>query len=251
MGQQPIKNSGGDYRGRRPSRLAGMTWIWISLASVFALGAGLSLFLGHDRSVHRGNTTQARRSYFGVDQLQAADGGVTFDAVEPAGGPADQAGLVGGDIITSLNGGPIKTPDDLMDLLNQTPVGKTVEVNYIRDGISYKTKLKTISADDFNRLRDVGDRPAGMFGFEIDGTTRISLPESKTYGVRLDHVQRNGPADLFGAGDIVTDFDKAPIRTARELLSRVRRASPRSTIEVVVLRNGETRKISVTMGESR
>jgi S1-C subfamily serine protease len=95
-----------------------------------------------------------------------------------------------------------------------------------------------------------------MFGFEVDGTTRISMPETKTYGVRIDYVQANGPADLFGIkeGDIITDFDKVPIRTARELLARVRRAKPRSTVEVVVLRgpeaNKQTLKIPVTMGSS-
>jgi S1-C subfamily serine protease len=83
------------------------------------------------------------------------------------------------------------------------------------------------------------------------------VPETKTYGVRIDYVEPNGPADLFGIkkGDIITDFDKVPIRTSDELLSRVRRAIPRSTVEVVVLRGDETNKevlkIPVTMGRAR
>lgn len=234
-----------------------MTWVWIVLALFFATGAVLSMFVKKNpRNTLRVNAPEASRSYFGVDGFQATDGDLTFDVVEPAGGPADKAGLVGGDIITSFDGHALRTIDEIIDLLRQTPIGKTVEVIYVRDGVTKKTQLTTESEQGINRLREVGDQPKGLFGFEIDGTTRINVPETKTYGVRIDHVQPNGPADLFGIkeGDIITDFDKVPIRTARELLSRVRRAKPRSTVEVVVLRgpeaNKQTLKIPVTMGSS-
>ena len=196
------------------------------------------------------------RSYFGVDGFQTTDRGLTFEVVEPAGGPADKAGLVGGDIITSFDGHAVRTIDEIIDLLSQTPIGATVEVIYIRDGVASKTQLTTESEPGIKRLRDAGDRPAGMFGFERDRTTRISIPETKTYGVRIDHVIPNSPADLFGIkeGDIITNFDKVPIRTSRELLSRVRLAIPLSTVEVIVLRGPEaqrqTMKIPVTMGRS-
>jgi S1-C subfamily serine protease len=127
-----------------------------------------------------------------------------------------------------------------------------VEVIYLRDGISKTTKLTTMSEDEFDRLRDVGDQPAGMFGFESNRTERVNDPATKTYGVRLKWVRPNGPADLFGIkeGDIITEFDKVPIRTAQELVARVHRASPKQVVEVVVIRGGETLKIPVTMGTS-
>ena len=241
---------------RRRWRFSGMTWIWIGLIVLFGTGGILSMFVKNARKVPRDRPSAVSPSYFGVDGFENAEGGVTFDAVEPADGPADKAGLVGGDTINSFDGHPVRTSDELTDLLRQTPIGKRVEVIYTRDGNSHKTQLTTISEDEFNRLRDVGNQPAGMFGFARDATTRITIPETKTYGLRLDHVIPNSPADLFGikAGDIITEFDKIPIRTSRELLSRVRRAIPRSTVEVVVLRgpeaNRQTLKISVTMGRS-
>lgn len=235
-----------------------MTWLWIGLAVFFAAGAGLSMFVKKAPNTSRANTSAAAdRSFFGVDGFEPADGGLTFDVVEPAGGPADKAGLVGGDIVTSFSGHQVRSTDEIIDLLRQTPIGTTVEVIYLRDGVTRKTQLTTESEEGIERLREVGgDQPKGMFGFEVDGTTRINVPETKTYGMRIDYVQPNGPADLFGikAGDIITDFDKVPIRTARELLSRVRRAKPRSTVEVVVLRgsdaNRQTLKIPVTIGSS-
>jgi len=240
--------------GHHPRRrgLSGLAWLGIGLALFFAGGAVLSLFV--KQNTPRMNApAAASRSYFGIDGFEVADGGITFDLVEPAGGPADKAGLVGGDVVMSFDGHPVKTPEEMIDLLLQTPIGKTVEVIYLRDGVTKMTQLTTESQPGIQRLREVGDRPEGLFGFERDKTTRISMPETRTYGLRMDYIQPNSPADLFGIkeGDIITEFDKIPIRTSRELLSRVRRATPRSTVEVVVVRGDKTLKIPVTMGHAR
>ena len=246
--------SGGGYPSRRRFRFSGMTWLWIALAALFATGGVVSMFVKQAPNIQRVNAPDAAsRSHFGIDGFQAVDGGLTFEAVEPADGPADKAGLVGGDVVTSFAGHPVRTTEEIIDLLRRTPVGTTVEVIYLRDGVARKTQLTTESQQGIQRLREVGDRPEGVFGFERDKTTRISIPETKTYGVRIDYVIPNFPADLFGikAGDIITEFDKIPIRTSRELLSRVRRATPRSTVEVVVVRGDKTLKIPVTMGHAR
>jgi serine protease Do len=233
-----------------------MTWMWIVLGLFFASGGFLSMF-------HRGGINRpppvirtANRSYLSVDGLKTTDKGVTFDVVTPPDGPADKAGLVGGDIITSFDGHPVTKDGELMDLLRQIPVGKNVEVIYIRDGVFHNARLTTISDEENDRLTEAfANRPEGkaIFGFETDRTTEIRVPETKTYGVRLDYVEPNAPADLFGLkeGDIITDFDKVPIRTSDELLSRVRRAVPKSVVEVVVVRDGQPLTIPVTMGRRR
>jgi len=247
----PLIQPAGNFRKKRRLGFTGMTWLWIVLGLFFLTGGVLSA-LRKNLPGRPSIAVTPRRSYFGVDDFDTAAQGVTFDAVEPAGGPADKAGLVGGDIITSFDGQTVRTDSEMMDLLRRTPIGKQVEVIYLRDGISKTTKLTTISEDEFDRLRDVGDRPEGMFGFESNRTERVNDPATKTYGVRLKWVRQNGPADLFGIkeGDIITEFDKVPIRTAQELVSRVHRASPKQVVEVVVVRNGETLKIPVTMGSS-
>lgn len=245
----PLIQQSGNFRKRRRLGFTGMTWLWIVLGLFFLTGGVMSA-LRKTFPVKPAITINAARSYFGVDDFDTTAQGVTFDVAEPAGGPADKAGLVGGDIITSFDDQAVKTDSEMMDLLRKTPVGKTVEVIYLRDGASHTTKLTTISEDEFDRLRDVGDRPQGMFGFETGRTERVTDPATKTYGVRLKWVRPNGPADLFGIreGDIITEFDKVPIRTAEELSSRVHRAAPRSVVEVIVVRDGQTLKIPVTLG---
>lgn len=244
------------FPARKKKRLSGMTWIFIIIGLLFALGG---IMTAVRRSVSPRPQFSAAiatpRSHFGVDGFSNATGGVTFDNVEPPGGPADKAGLVGGDIITTFDGRAVTDEDEMMQMLRNTPIGKTVELSYIRDGETRKTQLTTISQGEVKDLEQVfANRPEGRgyFGFDDDRVTRISEPATKTYGVRLDYIERNGPAELFGlqVGDIITTFDGVPIRTAGELLSRVRRAIPKKPIELNVIRGGQTLKIPVTLGRN-
>jgi S1-C subfamily serine protease len=239
----------------RKRRVRGMTWLWIAIAIFFASGGGLSMLVKNVRNIPRSvATATVSRSYAGVDQFRTADGGVTFDVVEPPGSPADKAGLVGGDIVTSFDGHLVKTESEIMDLLRQTPIGKTVEVIYVRDGQTKTTQLSTISLTDYNQLqRAYSNRPGrGKFGYDNDNTSRVPIPGTKMYGVQLNSLEDGEPADRAGVrkGDIVTEFGGVPIRTEEEFLSRVRRAEPYSTVKVVVMRDGQRVEIPVNLGRN-
>lgn len=245
------------YPTGRRKRLGftGMTWVWILLGLFFAVG-GVMTLVGKRMERRAIVSSSDSRSRVGVDRFETTDDGVTFKNVEPPGGPADKAGLVGGDIIISFDGQSVDEDDELMDLLARTPVGKTVEVVFRRDGEIKKTKLTTISQSEMNQLERIFDRRPegkGMFGFQSGRVTAINNRETKTFGVRIDYVEANGPAQLFGIkeGDIITTFDNVPIRTADELLSRVRRALPYSTAYVELLRNGQRMVIPVKIGKLR
>ncbi|HXT65116.1 MAG TPA: PDZ domain-containing protein [Pyrinomonadaceae bacterium] len=251
----PIANQANwNYPQKKRRRLSGMAWIFIIIAALFVVGGALSaLRKGVVRNAPR-FTVNVKPTFFGVNGFDdAAGGGVTFDNVEPPGGPADKAGLVGGDIIKTFDGKPVNDEDELTSLLRQTPIGKTVEVTYLRDGELKKAQVTTMAEAEFNDLqRAYRNRPEGRgyFGFEENRTTKIADPQTKTYGVKLDYVERNGPSDLFGlrVGDIITAWDDVPIRTSDELLSRVRRAVPKSSVVITIIRDGQTMKIPVTMG---
>ena len=142
----------------------------------------------------------------------------------------------------------------MTEILRRIPIGKTVDVIYIRDGETKNTKLTTISREEMKRLEDVfGNRPQGrgQFGYEDGEAERVEIPNTKMFGVQLGEILPNRPADLAGVkqGDIVVEFDSVPIRSSEEFLSRVRRALPYSTVKVVVMRNGERVEIPVKMGK--
>jgi S1-C subfamily serine protease len=82
--------------------------------------------------------------------------------------------------------------------------------------------------------------------------TRITKPETKTFGVQIDWLETNGPAELFGIkrGDIITDFDNVPIRTSDEFYMRVRRTVPYTPVNITVIRDGQKIVVPVKIGKA-
>jgi len=253
----PMAAAPGCQMRKRRRRMSGMTWIFLCLLIFFIAGGVFSSIIKHLPPNFPGKITTAvaPRSYFGVDGFKTAEGdsGATFASVEPPGSPADNAGLVGGDIITMVDGQPVHSDDEMTEIVRRIPIGKTVDVVYTRDGETKNTKLTTISKEEFDRLaRLFSNRPEGRgsFGYETGGADRVEIPNTKMFGVQLSEILANRPADLAGVkeGDIVIEFDGIPIRTEEEFVSRVRRALPYSTVKLVVMRDGERVEIPVKMG---
>ena len=246
---------------KRRRRFSGMTWVFVGLLVFFVGAAAFTAIINPIRhtAVNIGGLKQiVTKSYIGVDGFDTTDNGVTFGSIDAVGGPADKAGLVGGDIITKFDGQDIHDEDQISDLMARTPIGKTVDVEYLRDGEKKTTKLTTVSVDEFKRLqREFDKRPQGkgQFGYDDGDSERVQVPGAvagKTiYGVKLNSLLRSRPADLAGIkeGDVVIEFDGVPIRTTDEFLMRVKRAEPYSTVKVVVMRGEEKLEIPVKMGK--
>ena len=231
---------------KKKRRMSGMSWIFIGLL-VFFIGA--AAFTALVAPARRGGGVGVSRapvvkSFLGVNQFNQTDDGVIFECVSAPNGPADKAGLVGGDVIVSIDGQPIRDDDQVDDLMRQTPIGKTINIEYLRDGEKKTAQLTTISEEESRRLtREFERRPEGrgQFGYEDGDADTIPVPGTKIRGVILNNILRSRPADLAGIknGDIVVEFDGVPIRHEEEFLMRVRRALPYSTVKVVVMRPKE------------
>ena len=76
--------------------------------------------------------------------------GVTIDPTAPnariagirSGTPAANAGLKKGDVVTSLGGKTISTPDELASVINSYKPGDSVTVTYQRGGQSHSVQVK-------------------------------------------------------------------------------------------------------------
>ena len=225
---------------KRKRRISGMSWIFIGLLAFFVVAAGFTALVAPLRNGTIVNRTPVTRAVVGAS-FDQTDEGVLLESVGLPGGPADKAGLIGGDLITSFDNQKIENHDQLNDLLTRTPIGKTVDVEYSRDGEKKTAKLTTISQDDERKLtREFERRPEGraQFGYEDGDAERVSVPGMNIHGVKLGTILRSRPADMAGVkeGDIVIEFDGVPIRTSEEFLMRVRRAQPYSTVKLVVMR---------------
>jgi hypothetical protein len=241
------------WRKRRKRRRP--HWIFLVVLSFMVVSALGTLMRFIPRGIGRSESRIGRGglsssgSWLGADRFNAVPEGVSFDVVTPPGGAADKAGLVGGDIISSFDGKSVKEKNQLMEILSSTPVGKTVDVVFIRDGQTRTTKLTTISEGENDKLEDVADRsPDGFLG--IDKLERVPIEGTKESGVRVGAARRNRPAYISGMrdGDIVVEFNKVPIRTPAELGARIDRSQPDTTVPVVVIRNGERKELPVVVG---
>lgn len=240
---------------KKRRRMNGMTWVFVGLLVFFVGAAAFTAIVSPLRHNMNGviRSPIVVKSYVGIDGWDTTENGVTFDSIDAPNGPADKAGLVGGDVITKFDGQDVHDEDQMDELMRSTPIGKTVDVEYLRDGDKKTTKLTTISVDDFKRLtKEFDKRPEGkgQFGYDDGDAKRVQIPGTKIYGVQLDTILPSRPADLAGVknGDIVVEFDGVPIRTGDEFLMRVKRALPYSTVKVVVMRGGEKMEIPVKMG---
>jgi putative serine protease PepD len=87
--------------------------------------------------------------YFGIsvaplppaaaEELKVPGGLYVFSVVE--GGPAAQAGLKEGDVITEVNGHPATSVDVLTQTVMTTKAGQTVPVTYVRDGQTHTAQV--------------------------------------------------------------------------------------------------------------
>ncbi len=113
-----------------------------------------------------------------------------IEGVEP-GSPAEKAGLKGGDVITSVNGTPIKTGNDLVNPISMAPIGSKVKLGYVRDRTQKET---TATVEDRTRVFPntagrMGDQPGGEaapaeFGLHVQELTpdrahRVGMDDAK------------------------------------------------------------------------
>jgi putative serine protease PepD len=88
--------------------------------------------------VRFGRVVNSHRAYLGVQIGDTNGAGVLVQSVTP-GGPAAKAGLVPGDLITSVDGKPTPTLDDLTSVVSELRPGRTVSLAVVTQHGAHKT----------------------------------------------------------------------------------------------------------------
>ena len=95
------------------------------VTELLADGAATHAFLG----ILPGQVTPSLAQEFDLEQ---PDGVLVLDVTK--GGPADRAGVQGGDVIVGIGGSPIATVEQFLAELRNIEPGERVELNVLRDG---------------------------------------------------------------------------------------------------------------------
>jgi membrane-associated protease RseP (regulator of RpoE activity) len=235
----------------------GLWWLWMVVALMIALGVGGAVAKRVRVGGRPGGPPVVTNSLMAeADAYDTADGGgAMIRGLAGPGTSLEAAGLVGGDIITSFDGQPVRDAEGLRRIIAATPIGKTLKVGFIHDNEPKEATLTTTGAENFRGMGVLAQRPGGrgVLDVDFDDGDRVRVPNTNVYGVELDGVERNGPADIAGLkkGDIIITFGGQPIRTAGDLRYRAGAATPGDVVDVVVVRNGQQVTIPVKMGRQR
>jgi len=98
---------------------------------------------GPNQRANAGANQRVSRSYLGVSLRDPETAGDGAEVAELANGsPASTAGLRGGDLIVEFDGKPVKSPNQLAEIVAGTPVGKTVRLKFVRDGQAQTASIK-------------------------------------------------------------------------------------------------------------
>ena len=90
-----------------------------------------------------GHVVNSHRAYLGVEIGDTNGAGVLVQSVT-AGGPAAKAGLVSGDVVTSVNGHQTATIDDLTSVVSELKPGTTVTLGVVTQHGAHKTLHLTL-----------------------------------------------------------------------------------------------------------
>ncbi len=135
-----------------------------------------------------------------------------------SGAPAEKAGLKRGDVITIINGRPVRGSADLRNQLGLVPVGDVVELRVLRDGktITAKVTIEAPQTGISSGRQSVPELVGGRFGT----LARNGRPEA----VAVVEVEQGSPAWQTGlrAGDIIVGVNRRKVRTVEELGSQLR-----------------------------
>jgi serine protease Do len=180
--------------------------------------------------------------------------GIYIEDVEP-GSPADKAGLKPGDVITEVNGKPVKSGTDLVNPIAATPVGEKVRLKYVRDRKAYEVtatvedRAKIFPARAGNLEEDSEPSGPSELGLRIDELTpeqarRLGIDRSAhDLGVVVTQVEAGSFADDLGfrRGDFLTEINGQRVGSASDFRRLVAQLKPGQEVLFRVLRRRQDR----------
>ena len=153
------------------------------------------------------NLTPELSQAFGLDLHQ---GVVISQVIEDTA--AEEAGLKAGDVVTSINGVPVKSASAMRNMVGLLRVGEEMSITVIREG---KKKTMTAVIRDAKDLSVSGTRiNQGLAGATIEEKEN----GGKTY-LTVTEVQQGSPAwdAHLREGDIILSVNRRPVQTLKEL----------------------------------
>jgi len=169
--------------------------------------------------------------------------------------PADRAGIRRGDVVTSIDGKPTETTNQLRNHVATIYPGKTVPVEILRNGKKTTVQVKLTSRDASEQVMASADvqsdalpqsDPAQILGMKAGAITpelRESLNLQKSLqGVAIAEIARGSQAAQEGlrVNDLILEVNRKPVASVKDFSQAVKNVKPGDTIVFLIQREGNT-----------
>ncbi|WP_106743825.1 Do family serine endopeptidase [Yoonia maritima] len=193
-----------------------------------------------------------------IDGLDLARGALVTDV--PAG-PAEDAGMLSGDVIVNFDGIAIEDTRELVRIVGNSPVGKEVPVEVLRNGDMAELTVvlgrrETSEAVAFPVSEEVEEAPEAA---EILGLTLSEITEElvEQYGLNVDSglvitgINPSSEAASKGLieGDVITEAGQQEVASVVDLEDRIEEAKDggRKSLLMLVRRGGDPRFVALPL----
>ena len=154
--------------------------------------------------------------------LKDAKGALVSDVKDD--GPAGQAGLKQGDIITTYLGVPVEDAVSLQRQVTKTAVGTKVTIRVIRDGHEKDVTVTIGEQPDSTKVAKVesGETDYAFAGVAVQDLDRETAKElgvkGKAQGVVVTGVEPESSAEKAGVmrGDVIREINRQPVKSVKE-----------------------------------
>jgi len=193
--------------------------------------------------------------------LEEARGALVTDVPE---GPAAEAGMEAGDLITSFDGREVEDTRSLVRQVGNTAVGKSVRVVVLRDGKTRTLDVTLARREEAEATAIPASAPADqpaeeeVLGLTLTPMTdelreQLALP-GNIDGLVVRGVAEDAEAYEKGlrAGDVITEAGQQKVASVEDLEARIEEAreAGRSSLLLLVNRGGDPRFVAIGVDEA-
>jgi serine protease Do len=156
------------------------------------------------------------------------------------GDPADKAGIKVGDIITEINGKPVKDTHELLLIIAGLQVGHKMMIKAIRDGKEISFQVTVGERRDDQAQAGAERSGKGHFGLatqEITAEIAKQLGITKE-GVMVTEVQPGSPADEVGIQqqDVIVQVNRVKISGMKDYTREITKAVDKKSVTLLIKR---------------
>jgi serine protease Do len=178
--------------------------------------------------------------------------GIVVESVE-LGSPASRAGLKGGDVITAVNGKPVKTGNELVDAITRAPLGSKAEITYVRDrkerqaSVTIAARDQVFSSNSSTAASSPSEQSSPVkFGLRVETLSPERARQLGMEGQRGVFVSDVDPGSFaedigFQQGDVVVEVNQKGVESYGDLRRELAGLPAGGEVVFKVLRQNEDR----------